>query len=132
MAASRMAAKKRDTADPEPRHDAPTREVDVLSAAFADHVLSAEIEAQRGERQTTRDFPTDPESTDQHADRAALEAARLIVVDEEARSPRPGEVRTVPPSPEVTRASRSRVLVLVLVLALAAGLVAWLAAASAR
>lgn len=132
MTASRMVVKKRDPADAGPRHDAPTRKVDVLSAAFADHVLSAELEAQRTERPTTRELPRDPESSEEHADRAALEAARLIVVDEAARSPRPGKARDLPPAPEHAPARRSRVLGLALVLLLAAGLVVWLAVASAR
>jgi hypothetical protein len=135
MTAARMAVKKREHVEQAPRHEAPTRKVDVLSAAFADHVLSAELEAQRAERLTARDLPDDPESTDERDDREALEAARLIVVDEDARSPSPGDARSLAEAPAPasrTLSAPSRILGLIVALGLAAGLVAWLAAASGR
>lgn len=84
---------------------AATRKVDTLSEAFAAELLrrGESHEPEPGEeahdRVTARELPGDPEATGAHADRAALDAARLIVVGSDPALPLAGDTRAPRPAP---------------------------------
>lgn len=155
MASSKRSAVDDDGEGHAPRQDAPTRKVEVLSADFAESLLETSEYAYADsddERVTTRELPEDPSDPDgsgAHADRAALEAARLIVVDAAPRAfqsspPPPAAVPpsssvggVAPPAPESMdelpmTSRRPRAIVIASVVVVVVGLLAILASASTR
>ncbi len=115
-----------------PNDDAPTVEAGALTAEMAENLVPSDkmpAAPNPHERDTTRELPPDPDASGAQADRAALDAARLIVVGEPRPSMTPS--RAPPPPPHPHKPSRAVVIALfiaVAVLASAAGVLAGMAA----
>lgn len=89
----RMAEKKRGAHREETAH-APTRKVGAMTAVLAEMLLREHDE----QVDSPPPVPTSPEDSGQHADRVALDAARLIEVREDCTSSPPPPAASPPPS----------------------------------
>lgn len=89
----RMAEKKRGAHREETAH-APTRKVGAMTAVLAEMLLREHDE----QVDPPPPVPTSPEDSGQHADRVALDAARLIEVREDCTSSPPPPAASPPPS----------------------------------